>query len=52
MSIREFSTKFNSLGKYMPSVVNLERGKLDMFIGRLRPNIAKNVIMGDNPPKR
>lgn len=51
MSVREFSTKLNSLAKYAPSMANSERGKLDVFIKGLRPNIVMNVVMRDNPPK-
>lgn len=49
--VKEFSTKLNSLGKYVLNVVNLERDKLNVFIEGLRPNIAKYVMIGDNPPK-
>lgn len=45
MSIKEFSTKLNSLAKYAPGVANSENGKLGVFIEGLRPDIAKNVIM-------
>lgn len=51
MSVREFSTKLNLLAKYVPCVANLERDKLEVFMGRLRPNIAKDVIVRDNPLK-
>lgn len=51
MSIKEFSTKLNSLAKYALSMASLEIGKLDVFIGELRSNITKDVMMRDNPPK-
>lgn len=49
MSVREFSTKLNSLAKYALRMVNSERGTLDMFIRGLRPNITRDVIIRDNP---
>lgn len=51
MSIKGFSTKLNSLPKYVHGATNSERGRLDVFMGELRPNIAKDVMMRDNPPK-
>lgn len=32
-------------------LASLERGKLDMFMGRARLDITKDVMVGDNPPK-
>lgn len=51
MLIKEFLAKLNSLAKYASSMGSLKRSKLDVFIGGLRPNIAKDVMMGDNPFK-
>lgn len=43
MSVREFLTKLNSLAKYASSMANLERGKLDVFMGGLKVDIAKDL---------
>lgn len=51
MSVKVFSTKLNSLAKCAPSMANLEKNKLDMFMKRLRLDITKDVIMNNNPPK-
>lgn len=51
MSVRKFSTKLNSLAKYTFSMANLERGKLNVFMRWLRPNIAKYLIMRYNLSK-
>lgn len=51
MLIREFSTKLNSLAKYVSGVASLDKGKLEVFLDRLKLNIAKDVIVGYNPPK-
>lgn len=32
-------------------MASLEKGKLDVFIGELRPDIAKNMMIRDNPSK-
>lgn len=49
--MRDFLTKLNSSTKYAPSVAILEKDKLNMFMGGLRPDIAKDTMMGDNPSK-
>lgn len=51
MLIREFSTKLNSLAKYVSGVASLDKGKLEVFLDRLKLNIAKDVIVGYNPLK-
>lgn len=51
MSVREFLTKLNSLAKYASSMANLERGKLDVFMGRLKVDIANDMMIRDNLPK-
>lgn len=48
MSSRDFLTKLNLSTKYTSSVANLEWDKLDMFMGGLRPDIANDVMIGDN----
>lgn len=32
-------------------MINSEKGKLDVFIGGLRPNITKDMMIEDNPPE-
>lgn len=51
MLVREFLTKLNSLVKYALRVTSLKKDKLDVFIGRIRSNIAKDMIMRDNHPR-
>lgn len=51
MSVRKFPAKLNSLAKYASRVASLNRGKLEVFFGRLRSDIAKAVMIGDKPPK-
>lgn len=45
MSVKDFSIKLNSLAKYALVMVNSERGKLDMFMGELKPNIVNDVMV-------
>lgn len=51
MIVREFSTELNCLAKYSPEVASSKRGKLKVFLGGLRSNIAKDVMMRDNPSR-
>lgn len=51
MTVMKFSTRFNSLIQYAFSVANNDKGKMKIFINRLRLNIAKDVLTRDNPPK-
>lgn len=50
-TIKVFSTKLNSLAKYALGVDNLDRGKLEVFLGGLRLDIAKDVMIRYNPPR-
>lgn len=43
--------KLKFLAKYTSGKTNLKRDKLNVFIGELRPNIVKDVLIEDNPPK-
>lgn len=49
MIVREFSTKLNSLAKYTLRVANLNNDKLKVFLGGLKSDIIKEVMMRDNP---
>lgn len=49
MLVRKFSTKLNSLAKYALEVASLDRGKLKVFLGRLRLDITKDAMIRDNP---
>lgn len=51
MSVREFFTKLSSLSKYVLSIASSDRDKLDVFLSRLRLDIAKDIMIGDNPLK-
>lgn len=51
MSVRDFSTKLKLLAEYASKMASLERGKFDMLMGWLRPDIAKDMMMRDSPPK-
>lgn len=51
MSLKEFFTKLNSLAKYTRGLANSKQDQLDVFMGKLRLDIAKDVIMEDNSPK-
>lgn len=51
MIVKEFSTKLNFLVKYALRVDSLNKAELEDFLGRHRSDIAKDVIMGYNPPK-
>lgn len=51
MTIKEFLTKLNSLAKYALGVANSDRGKLEVFLGKLIVDITKDVLMGDTFPK-
>lgn len=37
--------------KYTLGVTSLNRDKLEFFLGRLKLNIIKDVMMGDNPSR-
>lgn len=49
MTVKEFSIKLNSLAKYPLRVASLDKGKLEDFLRGLRLDIAKDVMMGENP---
>lgn len=51
MTVKEFSTKLNSLVKYALSVANSNRGKLEVFLEGLGFDIAKDITMEDNLPR-
>lgn len=51
MTIKEFSTKLNSLAKYASTVANSNKGKLKVFLGGLKSKITKDMKMRDNPHK-
>lgn len=51
MIVTKFSTKLNFIAKYVARVASLDWRKLEVFLGRLRLNIIKDVIMEDNPCK-
>lgn len=51
MSVRDVPTKLKLLAKYVSEMTSSERNKFDMLMGWLRPNIAKDMMMGDNPLK-
>lgn len=48
VTVKEFSTRFNSLAKYVVGVDSLDRGKLEIFLKRFKLDILKDVLMGDN----
>lgn len=51
MAIKDFSTKLNFFTKYVLGITSSNWGKLEVFLDRLKLDIAKDVILGDNPPK-
>lgn len=51
MSMREFLIKLNSLAKYAPNMANSKKGELDVFLERLKLEITKDIMIGDNSPK-
>lgn len=51
MLVREFSTKLNFLAKCALRIASSDKGKLEVFLGGFRSDIAKDVMIQDNPPK-
>lgn len=51
MLVKELFTKLNCLAKYALEVASLDHDKLKVFFGKLRLDITKDVMIGDNPPK-
>lgn len=51
MTIKEFSTCFNSVTYYTLRVVSIDKNKIEIFINELTLDIIKDVLMGDNPPQ-
>lgn len=51
ITIKEFSTKLNAFVWYAFGVTNTDKGKIKIFINGLRSNIAKDVLIRDNPPR-
>lgn len=51
MIVRKFFTKLNFLAKYAPKVTSSDKGKFEEFLGKLRLDITKDVMKGNNPSK-
>lgn len=51
MSIKEYSNKLNALANYASRVENTNIGKMEIFLGEIRSNIAEDVMIGDYAPK-
>lgn len=49
MKVKEFSTKVKFLAKYASRVTNLDKGKLEIFLKRLKSDITEYVMIEDNP---
>lgn len=47
MTVKEYSTKFNSLAMYAPRVANTNKEKIRIFINGLRSDIVHHVMMRD-----
>lgn len=51
MTIKEFFTKLNSLAQYALGVANTNKGKMKIFIKKLKADIIKDMLIGDKPLK-
>ena len=50
-SVKEYSTRFNSLARFAPGLVSTPRLRLDRFFQGLDPVIALHVTAGPSPPQ-
>lgn len=51
MTVKDFFYQVELLNLIHPDVVNTNKGKIDIFINRLKVDIAKDILMGVNFPK-
>lgn len=51
MIVKKFYTRLNALSRHVPSIANNDKGKMKIFINRLRSNNAKDMLIGNNLSK-
>lgn len=51
ISVKEYSNKLNALADYASRVENIGISKIEIFLGQIRSNIIKDVMIGDYAPR-
>ena len=50
-AVKEYSMKFNSLARFAPGIVSTPALRRDKFVHRLKPEIARDIMMSSDPPR-
>ncbi|XP_031286362.1 uncharacterized protein LOC116145055 [Pistacia vera] len=50
-SVKEYSIRFNSLARFAPGIMSTPKLRRDKFVHGLNPEIARDVMVGAQPPQ-